>query len=121
MFIIASTILCIGCSSKKHIGEWKGTNRGHQISLILDNTNHAVIIMDNKAWGGKEFVQEGKTLECKYEIDYSINPMSLDFVIYDKADGLEMDRIKTTIKFITDTKIEYTTLDGTMILDKQSK
>jgi hypothetical protein len=45
--------------------------------------------------------------ECKYEIDYSKNPIWFDVVIYEQGKTEEMGRIKGIIQFITDNKMQY--------------
>jgi hypothetical protein len=81
---------------ERHIGEWKGTdNSGKLASLILDKSNHGVFVIDNQV------------IECKYEIDYSKNPLWLDLVLYEQAKTQEIDRMKGIVRFITDNKIEY--------------
>jgi len=97
--------------NEKHIGEWKGEQRGETGTLILDNTNYAIFIIDNKVLGGDSFVtQKGNNAECKYEIDYSKNPIWLDIVVYvqdEQGKTEEMGRLKGIIRFITDTTMEY--------------
>lgn len=105
LLIIATIFILQSCSNpnERHIGEWKGTDKG--ASLILDKSNHAVFVSDNQVIGGKDFQMNGFKVECKYEIDYSKNPILLDLVVYEQ--GKEKGRLKGIIRFITDNKIEY--------------
>ena len=98
-----------GCSNaeEKHIGEWKGESEGEMGSLVLDKTNHAVFVIGNKVLGGDNFDIQGKKGKCKYEIDYSKNPIRLDIVIYEQDKTEEIARFKGIVRFITDNKIEY--------------
>ena len=93
---------------ERHIGEWKGTdNSGKLTSLILDKSNHAVLVFGNQVIGGKEFELKKIKAECKYDIDYSKNPIWLDLVIYEQGKTQELGRLKGIVRFITDNKIEY--------------
>ena len=93
---------------ESHIGEWKGTDyTGKSATLILDKSNHAVLIQDNQVIMGKEFELNKIKAECKYDIDYSKNPLWLDLVIYEQGKTKEIGRVKGIVRFITDNKIEY--------------
>lgn len=95
-------------SNERHIGEWKGTdNTGKTASLVLDKNSHAVFVINNQVLGGTEFEMQGVKAECKYEIDYSKNPIWLDIVICEKGKKEEKARLKGIIRFITDNKLEY--------------
>jgi hypothetical protein len=109
LIVVLISVAILNCSSKnvRHIGEWKGTDKGKTGSLIMDKTNHAIFVIDNQVLGGNDFVINGVKGECKYEIDYSKNPIWLDIVIYEKGKNEEKGRLKGIIEFITDNKIEY--------------
>lgn len=101
--------LMFSCSTKteKHIGEWKGTdNNGTTTILTLDKTSHATLKSNNEMIGGDNFEISGMKVECKYEMDYTKNPMWLDIVLIDIAQKQEKGRLKGIVKFITDTKME---------------
>ena len=97
----------ISCSqSKKHIGEWKGTDeKGKVGSLILNESSHVILVMGNQVIGGKDFEIDGIKAECKYEINYKKDPIWLDIVF--SKEGAESGRMKGIIRFISDTKMEY--------------
>ena len=107
--ILTLGILIVSCSNnnKRIIGEWKGGDKGEIGSLILDKTQHAVIVLGNQVMGGKDYEVNGFKSECKYEIDYSKDPIWLDIVVYESGTAQEKVRLKGIIKFITDNKIEY--------------
>lgn len=109
LLLIAVVFILQNCSNpnQRHIGEWKGTDKGKTASLILDKSNHAVLVQGNEVIGGKEFEMNGVKGECKYEIDYSKDPIWLDLVVYEQGKTQEKVRLKGIIRFITDTKIEY--------------
>lgn len=109
--IIALTALVLCCftaDNKKHIGEWKGESMGQVGSLILDNANYAVIVVNNQKLGGDSFTFEsGKKGVCKYEIDYSKNPIWLDIVMYEQGNAKEVGRIRGIARFLTADRMEY--------------
>jgi hypothetical protein len=138
-FLLFAVIFILeSCSNpnERHFGEWKGTdNSGKSASLILDKSNHAVLVQENQVIGGNEFEINGIKGECKYEIDYTKNPIWLDLVIYEQGKAQEIGRLKGIIRFITEDKIEYrVNFDGerfdkfdsddkehTIVLDKETK
>jgi hypothetical protein len=113
--LLAASLLVIitGCNTPsakttdKIIGEWKGMDKGMQVSFIFDKSNNAKFIQGNNVIGGGEFVKNGKKLELKYEIDYSNKPIWLDLVVYEKGANVEMGRKKGIVRFLSDNKIEY--------------
>ena len=111
LLLISVILILQSCSNtnERHIGEWKNIDQrsGRSSSLILDKSNHAVIVVDNQVIGGNEFMVKGVKGECKYEIDYSKNPIRLDLVVYEQGKTQEKGRIKGIIRFITAKKIEY--------------
>ena len=108
ILIIIATIMFVSCTNrKKHIGEWKGLDKGKPADLILDKTNHATFIIDNHVFGGNDYKLESNPAECKYDIDYSKEPIWFDIVLYQKEGNVEKVRLKGILRFITDTKIEY--------------
>lgn len=108
ILLLSITVILFSCSNEKqrHIGEWKGTDKGQTGTLILDKTNHAVMVVGNRVIGGNEFEIDSTKLECKYEIDYSKDPIWLDIIIAEKGKP-EKGRLKGIIRFITNDKIEY--------------
>ena len=109
-FICFNAVFAIqSCSNgkEKHLGEWKAESGGQVGSLILDKTNHAILVLGNQVIGGDNFVVQGKTGECKYEIDYSKKPIWLDLVVYEPGRTDEAGRLKGIVRFITDHKMEY--------------
>jgi len=109
LFLITITVLFVKCSdnNKRLIGEWKGSDNEQVGSMILDNTNHAVIVVGNQVMGGKDFEINGVKAECKYVVDFTKDPIWLDIVIYEVGKTEEISRMKGIVKFITDNKIEY--------------
>jgi hypothetical protein len=98
----------ISCSSKyeRHLGKWKGGDSRETMNIIFDKTNHAVLLVGDKVMGGDNWQVDGEKLECKYEIDYSKDPIWLDIIFYKYEKKEEKQRLKGIVRFLTDTKIE---------------
>ena len=95
------------CQEIKHIGKWTGIdNHGNTASIILDKNNFVVFVEKEKTYGGESFLVKEKNYMYTYEIDYSKNPIQIDFVLTDKETGLEKHRVKSIIRFIDDNTIE---------------
>ena len=94
------------CQESKHIGKWTGIdNHGNISSIILDKNNFVVFVEKDKTYGGESFVAKEKNYMYTYEIDYSKNPIQIDFVLTEKETGVEY-RVKSIIRFIDDNTIE---------------
>ena len=111
ILLLALIFIFYNCSNPKerHIGEWKGVDKGQTGSLILDKNNNAILVSGNQVIGGKDFELNGIKADCKYEIDYSKNPIWLDIVVYEQGNTQEKVRLKGIMRFVTDNKIEYRT------------
>ena len=107
--ILSLTIVLFGClsSNNKHIGEWIGTDKSEIGSLILNEGNSAVFVLDNQVLGGDGFEMNGIKSYLKYEIDYSKEPIWLDLVLYEEGQKEEKVRLKGIIRFITENKMQY--------------
>ncbi|WP_445452113.1 hypothetical protein [Flavobacterium sp. 25HG05S-40] len=91
----------------KHFGKWSGiNNHGNTASIILDKNNFVVFIEQKETYGGENFTLKGKNYMYKYEIDYSKNPLQIDFVLSEKDTGVETHRVKSIIRFIDENTIE---------------
>lgn len=109
MLNILLAYFIISCSNKyeKHIGEWTSTDKGVKGSLILNESHYAILVVGNIVIGGEEFEINGIKGECRYEIDYTKNPIWLDLIILEKEKGKVKSRFKGIVRFLTDDKIEY--------------
>jgi hypothetical protein len=109
LLLIAVIFIFESCShpNERHIGEWKNIDKDETTSLILDKSNHAILMVNNTVLGGKGFEIKGVKTEVKYEIDYSKSPIWLDLVFYVQGEFQEKGRVKGIIQFITDNKILY--------------
>ena len=103
-FLITSVSFC---QEGKHIGKWSGVdNHGNPASIILDKNNFVIFVEKDQTYGGESFVAKGKSYMYKYEIDYSKNPIQIDFILSDKETGIEEYRVKSIIRLIDDNTIE---------------
>lgn len=102
-------ILLASCSSRqKHIGEWKGTDEeGTTMNIIFQSNSNCLLISGNKVSGGKQFLIGNKKEECKYEIDYSKDPIWLDVIIKQVGEIAEDEHYRGIARFITNDKLEW--------------
>lgn len=101
-----------GTKENPLIGKWVGMdNNGISNGLILDNDNFIIFISANETFGGKEFESDGENHSYKYEVDTSVNPIRLDYVLYKKTDqkSIEEKRFKSIVRFIDSSTIEIRT------------
>jgi hypothetical protein len=91
----------------KHIGKWNSKDKyGNIESIILDKNNFVIFIEKDKTYRGENFQIKGKNHMYKYEINYSKNPIQIDFIVYEKETNMEKYRIKSIIRFVDENKIE---------------
>jgi len=110
LLLVILTSLLTQCSEKKAnekiLGEWASVDK--RISIIFDETNHAVFMMDGKVFGGNDFItSDGIKGEVKYEINETQKPSTLDIIIYEKGKTDERARIMGIFRYLTDNKIEW--------------
>jgi hypothetical protein len=76
----------ISCSKNRleHLGEWKVNENGKNWSLVLSEDKTALLMTGNQVYGGENFEINGNKHSLFYEIDYSKNPIGLDFIIKKK-------------------------------------
>jgi hypothetical protein len=97
------------CHSKteRHIGEWSGASTGDDGSFVLREDHSAVLILGKHRIGGEVFKFHGTEGVFKYEIDYTKDPVWLDFVVLEKGTNKELLRMKSIIRFISDNRMEW--------------
>lgn len=127
-------ILFLGYSisaQTQHIGLWKGTDQGEFGYLNIDPEGFAFFIIENDTLGGKAFTMDKVEYFMRYDITYDTLPNTIDFVLYTKADKLELKRLPGIFKFDGEDKmilcvnfngnerpVEYTE-DGTIVLERE--
>ena len=103
-------VLLNSCNnSNKHIGEWIIEDRGTKGYLILDANKNVTFSVDNYIVGGDNFEIDGNKTSIKYEIDYSKNPIWIDFIFYVTKNGTSETKNlswKGIMRFISDDKME---------------
>ena len=114
LFSIFLGIAICSCSSntenEKHIGEWEGVSEGKMVNMVLDESMNAIMSGDGQETiGGDDYyVKEGLRGFCKYEIDYSKNPIWLDIVLSDEDPNSNIEvKLIGIIRFLAEDKIEY--------------
>jgi hypothetical protein len=97
------------CQSKteRHIGEWSGAGTGDEGSFILREDHTATLTLGRHKIGGEVFKFRDTEGVFKYEIDYTKDPIWLDFVVLEKGTNKELLRMKSIIRFISDTRMEW--------------
>ncbi len=91
---------------QRHLGEWVGIHRGDTGIIILNSGNIAEFIFNNEVMGGDGFEVNGIKAVLQYEIDYTKDPIWLDFVVYEVGQEQEKGRIKGIVRFLSDTQME---------------
>lgn len=91
---------------QRHLGEWVGIQRGDTGIIILNRGNIAEFIINNEVMGGDGFEVNGVKAVLQYEIDYTKDPIWLDFVVYEAGQEQEKGRIKGIARFLSDTQME---------------
>lgn len=112
--VLGQNIDTLQNNNQKHIGKWTGVDiYGKKAVLELDAEKYVYFNQNGETYGGKDFNYKGKTGTYKYEIDYSKNPIRIDFILF--RDGIEITEKhnRGIIRFINDNKIEIRFLKNT--------
>jgi len=92
------------------VGKWEGIDDKEVAYFIFQEDGYAFFELQGQTVGGKEFEIKGKKGSMSYEIDYSSNPMAIDFIvtIFEKnesrrlfciAEKINNDKIKLAVGF----------------------
>lgn len=116
-YIYRITLLLIGiclllsCSNPKnrHLGEWGNQDDGRNWLVKFTADSLVEILDDNIPVLGGPFykLNDGQPGTCKYEIDYSKNPVWLDVVVFPKGQKKEIGRLKGIVRFLSADKMEW--------------
>ena len=90
-----------------HVCKWAGLDGFQPVIIILKKDSFALLKLDGKIFGDKDFIIDGVKAECKYEIDYSKKPIWLDIVFYEAETKFEFGRFKGIVKFLTNDKMIF--------------
>lgn len=96
LFIV---LLSFTTDAGKEVGTWTGEDKGDVGSIVFDEGGYAAFVIDGQTMGGKSFMQNGKELSMKYEIDYQQTPIQIDFIFYLPTMQQEIARMKGIMEF----------------------
>lgn len=82
-----------------HIGLWKSTEKGDVHYIKMDSAGYASFIFEKETIGGKLFNRDGVPACMKYKVNYAVVPHALDFIVYNKANNKEIDRMTGIFRF----------------------
>ena len=96
------------------VGKWYGIDENGQPGNVLFDTENFVTFTSVKnTYGGKEFEVKGKLYMYKYTVDYTKNPIQLDYILYKKEKKedtpIEDKRFKSIVRFIEENTVEIKT------------
>jgi len=96
------------------VGKWYGIDEnGKPGSILFDTENFVTFTSVKNTYGGKEFELKGKFFIYKYNIDYTKNPIQLEYILYKKESkegtAIEDNRFKSIVRFIDENTIEIKT------------
>jgi hypothetical protein len=109
LLLLSLLLFLPACQSEteRHIGEWSGVSSGDEGSFTLREDHTATLTLGRHQIGGKVFKFRDTEGVFKYEIDYTKDPIWLDFVVFDKATNKELLRMKSIIRFISHKRMEW--------------
>lgn len=92
------------------VGKWEGIDDKEVAYFIFQEDGYALFQLQRQTFGGKEFEIKGKKGSLSYEINYSSNPMEIDFIVtifeenkskrmFCIAEKINNDKIKIAIGF----------------------
>jgi hypothetical protein len=104
--IAINSIISCTQPEKWHIGEWQMEDKNRLVSFIFKEDQTAVLVRGNQVYGGDGFFIEENLYQLKYEIDYTKNPVWLDFVVLN-GESKEINRLRGILRFLTENKLEF--------------
>jgi hypothetical protein len=107
LVLISSLIFFAFTSSEDiHIGKWEGKDKNTSGTIILEKDFNAQLVIGDKKFGGDSFIVNGKSYLLKYEIDYTKNPIWLDFIVIEQSSKIEKGRLQGIIEFVSNDKLK---------------
>jgi hypothetical protein len=82
------------------LGKWKGVDDGEVGFVTFDKDGYVTMEMEGGKMGGRKFDAGGVMASMTYEIDDTVDPMTIDFVIRLLDGGLEVGRLPGIYKFV---------------------
>lgn len=74
------------------VGKWKGKYKKEIGYIIFKKNGYAYFKTQEKTLGGKKFTINGEKATMSYEVDYSKEPIEIDFIVKTKKSG-EISRL----------------------------
>ena len=91
--------------SSSYVGKWKGEDKGDIGFLTLDDEGYASFDSGGQIMGGKSYNHQGVKASMRYEINENVTPYSIDFIIIDLTQNVELGRLQGVVKLIEDDKL----------------
>jgi len=98
LFVLA-TLFAFTINQNQEVGTWTGTDDGKVGSVVFEEEGYAAFVIDGKTLGGKSFTQSGVELSMKYDINYDVTPIQVDFIFYSMTVEQEVARMKGILEF----------------------
>ncbi len=106
------------------VGKWRGEDGGEVGTITFDKKGYVSFSINNQEIGGKEYLSEGVLYDMTYAYDHRQNPKTLDFIIQNNEDKIEIARMRGIYKLLDkDILIINMKFDGSerpIIFDDQS-
>lgn len=80
-------------------GKWQGASEGEVGMMTFDKQGYVSFVVGGEPYGGRNFKAEGLSMYMKYHTDDSIEPHTVDFVMY-MSDDVEVARMLGIYKFV---------------------
>lgn len=89
-------------SAQSLIGKWKGEDGGEVGIITFDKEGYVAFTVNGESIGGKAYKVEGMVFDMVYEIDDTVTPHTMDFVISMDGSELEVSRMEGIYRFDDD-------------------
>ena len=82
------------------VGTWQGTKDGETGKFIFDKKGFATVDQGGDIVGGKKYVVNGVPMKVVYDVNPTVDPKTIDFIISQVKDDLEITRMVGIYKFV---------------------
>lgn len=97
--LLITITITLNISAQSLIGTWQGTKDGETGTITFDKKGYASFSFAGEKFGGKKFESDGVLMSLKYRTDTSVNPHTIDLVMYLYKDETEVARMLGIYKF----------------------
>ena len=105
LLLLITTLTSLTNISTSYVGKWKGEDKGDIGFLTLDDEGYAYFDSGGQIIGGKSYNHQGVNASMRYEINENVTPYSIDFIITDLTQNVELGRLQGVVKLIEDNKL----------------